>query len=72
MREGESRMTPNQIKLRRLELGLSTSELAAALEITENELRLIEAGESNIYATASFEEAFAQLEEREFLTFVGA
>lgn len=65
-------MTPNQIKLRRLELGLTIGELAAALEITEIELRQIESGQSSVYTTAAFEEAFAQLEEREFLTFVGA
>ncbi|MFZ2493236.1 MAG: helix-turn-helix domain-containing protein [Thermoanaerobaculia bacterium] len=65
-------MTPNQIKLRRLELGLSLSELAAALEITETELQLIESGQSDLYTNAGMEEAFALLEEREFLTFVGA
>lgn len=65
-------MTPNQIKLRRMELGLSVAELAAVLEITENELLEIEAGNSPYCETRAFEDAFAFLEECVDATFVGA
>ena len=65
-------MTPNQIKLRRLELGLTVSELATCLQITTNELLKIESGESKAYADRAFEEAFERLEEVVFGTFAGA
>jgi transcriptional regulator with XRE-family HTH domain len=65
-------MTPRQIKLRRMELGLETSELARALHLTERELVQIEAGENRFYETAAFEDAFAELEERVFGTYAGA
>ena len=65
-------MTPNQIKCRRLELGLTVGELAGVLNVTENELTAIESGASQLYMSKAFEEAFAVLEERVFGTFCGA
>lgn len=65
-------MTPRQIKLRRLELGLSVAELAAELQVTEKELTAIEEGVSTLYETKAFEEAFERLEERAYATCVGA
>ena len=65
-------MTPNQIRCRRLELGLTVSELAGVLNVTENELTSIENGTSQLYMSEAFEEAFAILEERVFGTFCGA
>jgi transcriptional regulator with XRE-family HTH domain len=65
-------MTPNQIKLRRLELGLTVAELANALQITENELLQIETGKSALYESKAFEEAFECLEEIAFGTYAGA
>jgi transcriptional regulator with XRE-family HTH domain len=65
-------MTPNQIKVRRLELGLTVEEFASCLQITENELRRIESGESRIFESEAFEEAFSCLEEIAFATYAGA
>jgi transcriptional regulator with XRE-family HTH domain len=65
-------MTPNQVKCRRLELGLTLPELAFALNVDEAELRRIEAGESSGCCSEEFEEAFALLEERVFGLLVGA
>lgn len=65
-------MTPNQIKTRRLELGLTTAELANCLQITETELLKIESGESTVYTNKAFEEAFDHLEEVVFGTYAGA
>jgi predicted transcriptional regulator len=65
-------MTPSQMKCRRLELGLTEDELAFALNITEEEVRRIEAGESDFCYCARFEDAFATLEERVFGLLVGA
>lgn len=65
-------MTPNQIKLRRLEFGLTVSELAIALQLTENELLQIESGKSALYESRAFEEAFECFEEIAFATYAGA
>jgi predicted transcriptional regulator len=65
-------MTPNQIRCRRVELGLTIEELALALGISADEMRRIEAGESDYCLCAAFEEAFAVLEQRAFGIFVGA
>lgn len=65
-------MTPSQMKLRRLELGLTENELAFALNITEEEVRRIEAGQSDFCYCAQFQEAFDALEERVFGLLVGA
>jgi predicted transcriptional regulator len=65
-------MTPNQIRLRRLELGLTVEELAWALDISNDEMERIEAGLSEYCRCAEFEEAFAELEQRVFGLFVGA
>jgi predicted transcriptional regulator len=65
-------MTPNQIKCRRLELGLTVDEFAFALNISEDEMLRIEAGESDYCRCEAFEEAFAVLEERVFGLMVGA
>ena len=64
-------MTPRDITLRRLEIGLTCDELAFALHIQPAEMRKIEAGESEHYLTEEFQEAFAALEERVFGLMVG-
>jgi transcriptional regulator with XRE-family HTH domain len=68
--EGDA-MTPNQVKSRRLELGLTIPELAFALNVDEMELRRIETGESAGCCSPDFEEAFALLEERVFGLLIG-
>ena len=65
-------MTPAEIVTRRMELELTVSELAFALNIAPDELRRIEAGQSNAHLTPEFNEAFAALEERVFGLMVGA
>lgn len=65
-------MTPREIIERRLELGLTTDELAFALNVTEEEMLRIEAGKSEYCHTPAFEEAFAILEERVAAMFAGA
>lgn len=65
-------MTSNQIRNRRLELGLTLDELAFALDVDQTELLRIEAGESDTVRTRAFEEAFDLFEERVFGTFAGA
>lgn len=65
-------MTPDQIRHRRLDLGLTVEELACALQLTPDELRCIESGESLYCVTSAFEEAFAALEERVVGLLVGA
>ncbi len=65
-------MTPNQVKIRRLELGLTVDELAFALDLPVSELRLVESGDSDLCRQKRFEEAFDLFEERVFGTFVGA
>ena len=64
-------MTPNQIKARRLELGLTADEMAWALNISEAELLQIEGGDARSCAVVDFDEAFALLEERLFSMMVG-
>lgn len=65
-------MTPNDIKSRRLELGLTEDEFAFALNITEDEVRRIEAGQSDFCYCARFRDAFEELEARVFGLYVGA
>jgi len=65
-------MTPNQLKLRRLELGLTEDEMAFALNITVDEVRRIEAGQSDFCYCAQFQDAVDALEERVFGLLVGA
>jgi transcriptional regulator with XRE-family HTH domain len=65
-------MTPNQIKVRRLELGMTVAELARELDITERELTQIENGQNTWFVTQAFEKAFERLEERAFATYMGA
>ena len=64
-------MTPAQIRSRRLEMGLSTAELAAILQLTENELLQIERGQCGQLLSDSIEDAFGMLEERLFATYAG-
>ena len=65
-------MTANQVKLRRQELGLTAAELAYALRLDEDAIRLIEAGQSDLCTCREFEELFSEFEERVFCTFAGA
>lgn len=65
-------MKPHEVQSRRIELGLTVSELGYALNIDPDDLRRIEAGESDLCRCAAFEEAFAEFEERIFGTFAGA
>ena len=65
-------MTPGEIRNLRVEFGLSISELAGILKVTERELEAIESGESRAYTSQSFEEAFAVFEACAFETFIGA
>ena len=65
-------MTPAQIKLRRLELGLTVAEFAYVLNLTPGELEQIESGACRSYMDQPFEEAFALLEERLFASYAGA
>lgn len=65
-------MKPNQVQSRRLELGLTVSELAFALKLDAEEIRRIEAGESDLCRCREFEEAFDEFEEKIFGTFAGA
>ena len=65
-------MTPQEIKRRREELGLTVDELAFALNLTEAELMAIEAGESRLHLSPRFLEAFDEFEEKVFGTYVGA
>ncbi len=56
-----------------MELGLTIAELAAALQLTQNELQLIEAGDiACCCETPAFEATFSEFEERVFHTFAGA
>ena len=64
------RMTPKQVRVRRVELELTVDELAFALGIDAKELQKIESGESNV--TKPFEDAFDRFEECVFGTFAGA
>jgi transcriptional regulator with XRE-family HTH domain len=64
-------MTPEQIRSRRHELDLTVDELAFALNLTEDELLKIEAGESKLHLTAAFRDAFDSLEDRVLGTLVG-
>jgi predicted transcriptional regulator len=65
-------MTPEQVKCRRLELGLTAAELAYALRLDAEEICRIEAGESDLCVCQAFEELFDEFEERVFGTFAGA
>jgi predicted transcriptional regulator len=65
-------MKPHEIKRRRLELGLTVAELAETLQVTQRELLLIESGDSRLYESAAFEEAFEVLEESVARTYHGA
>lgn len=66
------RMTPYEIKRRRLELELTVEELAYALCIPADELRRCETGESNYGRTPAFDDAFDAFEERVFGSYIGA
>lgn len=65
-------MKSYQVKLRRLELGLTVSELAYALRLDETEIARIESGESDLCECREFEAIFDEFEERVFGTFAGA
>ncbi|MGZ8868067.1 MAG: hypothetical protein ACXW2P_06960 [Thermoanaerobaculia bacterium] len=65
-------MTPAQIRLRRLELGLTVAEFAYVLNLTPRELEQIECGGCRSYMDQPFEEAFALIEERLFASYAGA
>jgi predicted transcriptional regulator len=65
-------MKPKEVQSRRLELGLTVSELGYALNVDPDELLRIEAGQSDLCRCAAFEEAFDEFEERIFGTFAGA
>ena len=65
-------MKPEQIKRRREELGLTLSEFAYVLNLTERELTQIERGQTPAYMSQPIEEAFALLEERLFASYAGA
>ena len=70
-RTENERMTPKQVTSRRLELGLSVAELAAILNLTENELLQIERGHCGKVVFDAIEDAFGMLEERLFATYAG-
>lgn len=65
-------MTPNEVRLRRIDLELTVEEFAFALNVPADTIRQIEAGESDYCRCAEFEEAFATLEARVFGLLVGA
>lgn len=65
-------MTPEQVRMRRIELGLTIEELAWALDMDETDLRRIESGDNALSRSRLFEDAFDRFEERVFGTFVGA
>ena len=65
-------MKPHEVMNRRLELGLTVRELAFALNMQEEELHRVEAGQSDTCQCAEFEDAFDEFEERVFGTFAGA
>lgn len=65
-------MKPHEVRSRRVELGLTIRELAFALNVQEEELRRVEAGESDLCVCREFEDAFDEFEERVFGTFAGA
>ena len=65
-------MKPEQIKRRREELGLTITELAYVLNLTERELTQIEHGQTPAYMSQPIEEAFSLLEERLFSSYAGA
>jgi predicted transcriptional regulator len=65
-------MKPHQVKVRRIELGLTVSELAYALRLDEHEIARIEAGESTLCECREFDALFDEFEERVFGTFAGA
>ncbi|MGZ5446332.1 MAG: helix-turn-helix domain-containing protein [Thermoanaerobaculia bacterium] len=65
-------MKPHEVRSRRVELGLTVRELAFAINVQEEEIRRIEAGESDLCRCREFEDAFDEFEERVFGTFAGA
>ena len=65
-------MNAHEVKSRRLELGLTVRELAFAINIQEEELIRVEAGQSDLCRRRAFEDAFDEFEERVFGTFAGA
>jgi hypothetical protein len=65
-------MKSHQVRLRRIELGLTAAELAYALQLDEEEIRRIEAGQSDLCECREFEALFDEFEERVFATFAGA
>ncbi len=65
-------MKPHEVRSRRIELGLTVRELAFAINVQEEEIRRIEAGESDFCRCREFDEAFDEFEERVFGTFAGA
>jgi predicted transcriptional regulator len=65
-------MKPHEVRSRRLELGLTVRELAFAINVREEELLRVEAGESDLCRCKEFEDAFDEFEERVFCTFAGA
>ena len=72
MRLHNDAMKPYEVMNRRLELGLTVRELAFAINVQEDEILRIEAGQSELCQCAEFEDAFDEFEERVFGTFVGA
>lgn len=65
-------MKPHEVRSRRIELGLTVRELAFAINVDEEEILRIEAGESDLCRCKEFDEAFDEFEERVFGTFAGA
>ena len=62
-------MTPDQLRARRVQLGLSIDELALALEVDAAEWRRIEVGEADDSCSRTLAEAFERFEEKFFLSF---
>lgn len=58
------RMTPDRLKFRRLELGLTTRELALALRVPVEDIVRVEAGECDERTVANFATRIAALESR--------
>ncbi len=65
-------MKSHQVKLRRIELGLTVAELAYALKLDEEEILRIESEQSDLCECREFEALFDEFEERVFGTFAGA
>jgi|GEM_PF-5604898 len=58
-------MTPKEVRLRRLLLGLGVDELARELRLSPSVLQEIERGDRPITEPALFEQTFARMERKQ-------